>query len=170
MRIIEQSNSLEESEQSPTIPTATVRRATGPRTAQGKEKSKHNALKHGIFSQSVLMKGESRAGFDSLLSGLQNHLEPVGTLEELLVDKLSVLIWRQRRLIANEANQPRTLVEQLERENDLLLDKTLPLDQLLRYEASLERAFDRTLNQLERLQRMRKGQPVPPPLSVNVTT
>ena len=29
------------------------------------------------------------------------------------------------------------------------------LDRLLRYEASLERAFDRTLNQLERLQRMR---------------
>ena len=44
------------------------------------------------------------------------------------------------------------------------------LDRLLRYSASLERDFDRTLNQLERLQRMRKGQPVPPPLNVNVTT
>ena len=35
------------------------------------------------------------------------------------------------------------------------------LDRLLRYEASLERAFDRTLNQLERLQRIRLGLPVP---------
>jgi hypothetical protein len=34
------------------------------------------------------------------------------------------------------------------------------LDRLLRYEASLERAIDRTLTQLERLQRMRLGQPV----------
>jgi hypothetical protein len=35
------------------------------------------------------------------------------------------------------------------------------LDRLLRYEASLDRSFDRTLSQLERLQRMRLGQPVP---------
>lgn len=35
-------------------------------------------------------------------------------------------------------------------------------DRLNRYEASLERAIDRTLNQLERTQRLRKGQMVPP--------
>ncbi len=40
------------------------------------------------------------------------------------------------------------------------------LDRLLRYEASLERSFDRTLSQLERLQRMRLGQPVLPKLEV----
>jgi len=34
----------------------------------------------------------------------------------------------------------------------------------------LERAFDRTLNQLERLQRIRSGDVVPPPLNVNVST
>jgi hypothetical protein len=44
------------------------------------------------------------------------------------------------------------------------------LDRLLRYSTSLERDFDRTLNQLERLQRTRKGQPVPPALNVNVST
>lgn len=43
---------------------------------------------------------------------------------------------------------------------------SLELDRLLRYEASLERAFDRTLSQLERLQRMRLGQPVLPKLEV----
>jgi hypothetical protein len=47
---------------------------------------------------------------------------------------------------------------------------TPQLDRLLRYESNLERAFDRALNQLERLQRIRKGQPVPPPLNVNVST
>ena len=35
------------------------------------------------------------------------------------------------------------------------------LHRLLRYEAHLERAFDRMLSQLERLQRIRRGQPVP---------
>jgi len=41
------------------------------------------------------------------------------------------------------------------------------LDRLLRYEASLERSFDRTLNQLERMQRTRLGQPVLPKLEVH---
>jgi hypothetical protein len=39
-------------------------------------------------------------------------------------------------------------------------------DRLIRYEAHLSREFDRTLSQLERLQRMRFGQPVLPKLEV----
>lgn len=54
-----------------------------------------------------------------------------------------------------------------------ILSRNVPdlsrLDRLLRYEASLERAFDRTLNQLERLQRLRLGQPVAPRLEVSVS-
>ena len=43
------------------------------------------------------------------------------------------------------------------------------LDRLLRYNASLQRDYDRCLNQLERLQRARKGQPALPTLNVNVS-
>jgi hypothetical protein len=42
------------------------------------------------------------------------------------------------------------------------------LDRLLRYETTLARDFDRTFSQLEGLQRMRKGQPVLPPIKVDV--
>jgi hypothetical protein len=42
-------------------------------------------------------------------------------------------------------------------------------DRLQRYEGSLERSFDRTLSQLERLQRLRLGQPVLPALKVDVS-
>jgi hypothetical protein len=44
------------------------------------------------------------------------------------------------------------------------------LDRFLRVEASLERAFDRTLIQLERVQRMRRGLPVPPPIKVEISS
>jgi len=44
------------------------------------------------------------------------------------------------------------------------------LDRLLRYEAMLERGIDRTLNQLERAQRMRRGEPVTPPINLNIST
>jgi len=42
-------------------------------------------------------------------------------------------------------------------------------ERLQRYEASLERAFDRTLGQLERVQRQRLGQPVPPMVQVQLS-
>jgi hypothetical protein len=45
-----------------------------------------------------------------------------------------------------------------------LVPEASRLDHLLRYETSLERSFDRTLSQLERLQRIRLGQPVLPKL------
>ena len=43
------------------------------------------------------------------------------------------------------------------------------MDRLLRYETTLERSFDRTLSQLERAQRLRQEQPVPPELNVRVS-
>ncbi len=43
------------------------------------------------------------------------------------------------------------------------------VERLIRYEAHLSREFDRTLSQLERLQRMRLGQPVLPPVKVEVS-
>jgi hypothetical protein len=43
------------------------------------------------------------------------------------------------------------------------------LERLLRYEAHLSREFDKTLSQLERLQRMRLGQPVIPPINVRLS-
>jgi hypothetical protein len=43
------------------MPTIGTRKGTGPRTALGKERSKHNALKHGIFSKIVVLEGEPRS-------------------------------------------------------------------------------------------------------------
>lgn len=122
-------------------------------------------MKHGIFSQVVLLKKEPRAEFDSLLSGLLKDFEPEGTLEELLVDKLAVLVWRHRRMIIAEREQTGT---QILAWGDNIVGGP-PLDLLLRYESNLERAFNRTLNQLARLKRIRGGQPVLPALNVNVS-
>jgi hypothetical protein len=43
------------------------------------------------------------------------------------------------------------------------------LDQIWRYETMLERQFYRAMNQLERLQRARRGEVVPPPLTMEVS-
>ena len=44
------------------------------------------------------------------------------------------------------------------------------MDNFLRYETAIERQLYKAINQLERLQRMRTGDHVPPPVQVDVNT
>src|SRR5260370_17986598 len=75
---------------------------TGPRTPRGKAKSRHNALKHGIFSEVVVVKDESRAEYNALWNGLRDYFKPTGAYEEGLVEILASTWWRQRRLLIAE--------------------------------------------------------------------
>jgi hypothetical protein len=43
------------------------------------------------------------------------------------------------------------------------------LERHVRYESHLSREFDRTLSQLERLQRIRRGQPAPPTVRLELS-
>jgi hypothetical protein len=144
-----------------------IRKSGGPKTQQGMEKSKHNALKHGIFSNAILLTSEWRDKYDSLLSGLCEHFGPVGTLEEVLVEKLAVLIWRYRRLIMTETAEIKGMCDRFFFDFN---SDSKTLNCFPRYEASIERSFDRTLTQLERIQRMRLGQPVAPPIKVDISS
>ena len=77
-------------------------RSSGPITKRGKERSRLNALTHGIFATVVLLKGESSAQFDALLQGFRDDFRPEGTAEEILVQKLATLTWRYRRMLGAE--------------------------------------------------------------------
>ena len=72
--------------------------STGPRTARGKTASSANALTHGLRSRRVLVPGESRAEFDAFCTALRADLAPEGALEDALVDRLTGLLWRLRRV------------------------------------------------------------------------
>jgi hypothetical protein len=272
------------------------KRRGGPSSVEGKANSKTNATTHGIFSSVVVLRNESRTDYDTQLKGLFEYFRPEGFLEDLLVEKLAMLIWRHRRLLLAEGDELTNTVDrrplrlavlenvssphkrnaeegvfwgintiaQLQHcidqftelrdgiaaggldatrdrsilegiygffggsEGETLFDRyefwldrssnkdgseTFPppildeidaeivrltsileahdvidpwahkivvrrphhipdspaAERLLRYEASLERAFERTLAQLERMQRLRKGQPVPPRVEVDVS-
>ena len=99
-------------------PSTVARKGTGPRTRLGKERSKHNALRHGIFSKAVVLKSESRVEFDNLLSGLCKDFRPIGRLEETLVEKLAVTLWRQRRMLIAEAAEIQAGMESIEHPED----------------------------------------------------
>jgi hypothetical protein len=92
------------------------RKATGPRTEQGKQRSSRNATKHGLFSKVIVLSGESRAEYEELLTGLWETWQPKGTHEELLVEKLAVFEWRHRRMLLAESAAIRTNMEFVESE------------------------------------------------------
>lgn len=69
--------------------------STGPRTEQGKAAASKNALKHGIFAKSIEFRSDhERAEFQRLLIQCRNELNPVGLLEEFLVDDIAIQFWK----------------------------------------------------------------------------
>src|SRR5215469_3055803 len=89
-------------------------KATGPRSAFGKERSEHNAVKHGIFSKVVVLKGELRSEYYSLWHSLIEDFNPVGPFEDGLVEMLAVTRWHQRRLLIAEGAEIRAEREFME--------------------------------------------------------
>ena len=105
-----------------------VRRGTGPRTTLGRERSKHNALKHGIFSKVVLLDFEPRSQFDALLRGLRLDLMPEGMLEGILVEKLATIFWRYRRLLQKESAAVQENIQNEEAEKASRSDECVDLE------------------------------------------
>lgn len=77
----------------------------GPVTAKGKAVSSQNARKHGILSRELILPDEKAEEFQALFNQLQEELRPLGTLENTLVERIAIAIWRQRRLVRAETSK-----------------------------------------------------------------
>ncbi len=158
---------------------------SGPKTEEGKNISKYNAIKHGLLSKEVFIEWEERSDFEGLKKELYDALEPVGSIECLLTERVVANVWRLRRALyietktfewyqndydlfdgmdANEAQQERKSVKKM-LSND-------SIETILRYETTIERSIFRALHELERLQAKRSGEDVslPAVVDVNVET
>ena len=80
-----------------------AQKSTGPRTEDGKEKSKRNAITHGLTAAQVVIPGEDVEDFEDLREALLTDLKPVGALETECVDQVVFAIWRLRRCRQIEA-------------------------------------------------------------------
>ncbi|MFX0196163.1 MAG: hypothetical protein ACFFCW_08575 [Candidatus Hodarchaeota archaeon] len=73
----------------------------GVKTPEGKAIVKYNALKHGLLAKEAVITvgegAESPEEFNAFLGDLKTQLNPVGALEEMLVEKVVVAYWRLRR-------------------------------------------------------------------------
>ncbi|WP_435016785.1 hypothetical protein TA3x_004361 [Tundrisphaera sp. TA3] len=78
-------------------------RSTGPRTPAGKEKSRRNALKHGLAGDGVVLLPEQTAEVDALAATLESELQPSGPMGRILVRRIAVMSNRLDRCERHEA-------------------------------------------------------------------
>jgi len=154
----------------------------GPQTPEGKEISKMNALKHGLLSKEVLLKEDDPKLFEELANGISDVLQPVGKMEEILVDRIISSTWRLRRAIQVERGTMQWFKEYDDMFSDFggggdkelkkikeMIDNGA-IERTIRYENSIERSLFKALHELERLQARRNGKNVPLPIPVDVET
>ena len=138
--------------------------STGPQTAEGKQISSANALRHGLASAKVLLSHEDPAAFDELKNSLLDEYRPTSTVEHELVSLLANATWRLKRAqrvedlymeqILGEASSDEALAALISSTNDQGFAK------IERYRAQAERAFYRALNEVRRAQDARRKEEV----------
>ena len=74
-----------------------AQKSTGPKTAEGKAAVAKNATKHGLFARQNVVISEAQADFDALRDEMLADLDPVGTMESVLVERIVSLTWRLKR-------------------------------------------------------------------------
>lgn len=128
---------------------ANAQYSTGPKTPEGKERSSQNSLKHRFFARQPLPAGEEGdklwLGYSDLVAGIREYYEPVGYMEELLVEKITAESIRFSRLLAYEADFVRAT---------FLSDC---VDRILRFQGAINRQLFQSMRELERLQAIRKA-------------
>jgi hypothetical protein len=74
-----------------------AKRSTGPKTVDGKNKVRLNALKHGLLSRDITVCGEKDTEYRALLSELERDWRPEGMTELLFVKAIADCQWRLLR-------------------------------------------------------------------------
>jgi hypothetical protein len=73
-----------------------AQKSTGPKTDEGKAAVSQNAVKHGLFAESVIT-GEDPAEYEAFHDNMLAELAPVGMVELMLAERVVSLWWRLRR-------------------------------------------------------------------------
>jgi hypothetical protein len=77
--------------------------ATGPRSAEGKERSSLNAVRHGLRSERPVLPGEDADEWDAFRDAVVADLGSATLLEHELAERAALQLWRLRRAARYEA-------------------------------------------------------------------
>jgi hypothetical protein len=155
-------------------------RSTGPRTSEGKSRSRANSFKHGLTGAGVVLPEEDAAEVERLSESFRTELKAEGDVGRTLARRMATMSVRMDRCVDQEtaARTERVLkamddfeapegldaaeVERLRNEagRRALFDSSKEATQVRKYEAAAERAFFRAFKELRQLKNDSAKDPV----------
>jgi hypothetical protein len=157
-----------------------AQKSTGPKTPEGKARSRRNGLIHGLTAQACMLEDEDPQDLIKTIEELREKYDPQDTDEDFLIERMAKARFRYGRIMPLEAaiynlrlavdKAPTPLVEAqgipAQRAWAYMRDANggNALSKLSRYESALLREYDRSRQELEKLQKIRAARnPDPPP-------
>ena len=152
----------------------------GPKSAEGKEKSSRNSLRHGCTAgHTILLACEDRGDFERMRDDYNTIYKPVTLEEQILVAEMFATSWRLRRATSIETalidlevftEEPKVKAKFAIVDGGMLLasafrslaDESSSLALVLRYESRLRRVHKQNYDMLLRLRQQRQSEPAPP--------
>jgi len=157
-----------------------AQKSTGPRTPEGKARSRRNGLLHGLTAKTCMLDDEDPNGLTGLVEQISEKYHPQDTDEDFYIERMAKARWRYNRIMPIEAGifNLRLSVDQAPKEITAALgldgqrawaymrdaNGGNALTKLSRYETSLLREYDHSRQELEKLQKTRAARPTPPPV------
>ena len=148
---------------------ANAQHSTGPKTQEGKDRSKFNAIKTGLFARTVLLPDEDQPAYDAIGARLESEWQPRTQAERDLVLTIQNTTWRLNRVVelefslyavetekhldaidAHFGEQPAAARAALARAAAYLANLKA-FEQISRQEGRLQRALDRAHREIRQL-------------------
>jgi hypothetical protein len=147
-----------------------AQKSTGPRTEAGKQRSKLNALRHGLTGQTIVLPTEDQSAYQRHSQSFLDECKPKGAIETQLVQSLLDTSWQLNRAAAVETNLFSLGITEMEdriRANHPEAEDALAMAMAYRehnrafanisiYRQRLTREFERTLVLLRQIQAERR--------------
>lgn len=121
------------------------RKSRGPKTRDGKNRSRRSAIKHGLRAETLLLEAgnqDENTALQALRARLEQQFLPRTVEQQLLLETVVHALWQKQRGLQFEARELR---------QDLVFHGPV-MDRILRYGTSADKRFFRSLGELKRLQ------------------
>jgi len=161
---------------------ANAQKSTGPRTEEGRNVVRFNAVKHGMCAEATVLPGEDAEAFERLRADVVAQLRPDGEMQAQMAERAARELWRLRRARVAETGSLRLLASpyaiQAEQQEAKAEDRELFavsqalaqdfrddgfLEKLSRWEGRCARALERCVRLLKLLQKGASAEKSPSP-------
>jgi len=89
--------------------------STGPKTSQGKDRSRRNVIRHGLTAETVIVGLEEAHDYEAFEATVIADYDAQSAVERELVLRLASVLWRLRRATGIETSLFQTAIKQSSR-------------------------------------------------------